>query len=452
MPYTAPTLATAITALASRLHDPAHVHWLEAELSAYIREALRTWNAWTAHWRDQGAFDTVIAQPFYDLPTELPTLRGYTLTNWALVSDIQYALMEPAAPGGTWTGTDQFTLEQISGAIQASRDQFLTETGAVLTRSVTTYAAPPASGRIALDESVVSVRRAAWRPTATALLRPLMRTDEWAGTHYQVSWGTSTQPPSAYSVSVTPPLELQLMPKPAAGGDLDLVAIQMGATIDPLVETALGIPDDFAWVVKYGALAELLSNDGLAYDPLRAAYCQQRWEAGIDMARSAAVVLNVQIGTEAGGTLPVTTSGLSAADTYSPLWQLLTGVPRLVLLAGQNLMAMAAPPGGGGPYTVTCDVVRNAPVPTDPTDILQVSQDLYESVLNIAQHLALFKQGVGELELATSLLERAAKDAGIDLQLQQAAQPDRTGAFGQQQADRRSWAEQRTPIPVPVEG
>src|SRR5262245_51909760 len=101
------------------------VHWSGDELAAYLREALRTWNAWTAHFRDQGSFQTVMAEPFYDLPTELPTLRGYTVTNWALVADLQYALMEPPAPGGTWTGTDQFTLEQLSNAIQRRRDQFL---------------------------------------------------------------------------------------------------------------------------------------------------------------------------------------------------------------------------------------------------------------------------------------------------------------------------------------
>mgnify|MGYP001581130618 FL=1 len=76
MSYTAPTLATAQTDLASRLNDPSMVRWLQAELTVYLREALRTWNAWTAHFRDQGSFVTTLAEPFYDLPTEIPTQRG----------------------------------------------------------------------------------------------------------------------------------------------------------------------------------------------------------------------------------------------------------------------------------------------------------------------------------------------------------------------------------------
>ena len=104
MPYTAPTLTAARTALAERLNDQGMVRWLSAELDTYIREALRTWNAWTLHFRDQGSFVTVASQAFYDLPTEIAALRGHTLTSEDLVTDLQYALLE--APnglnGGVW--------------------------------------------------------------------------------------------------------------------------------------------------------------------------------------------------------------------------------------------------------------------------------------------------------------------------------------------------------------
>src|SRR5262245_8812169 len=125
MPYTQPTLVQARAALASRLNDPGMVQWVSNELDGYLREALRTWNAWTLTFRDQGSFVTTLAEPFYDLPTQLPLLRAYTVTNWDLVTDLQYALIEPAAPGGTWTGTEQFSLDQLSVAIQRRRDQFL---------------------------------------------------------------------------------------------------------------------------------------------------------------------------------------------------------------------------------------------------------------------------------------------------------------------------------------
>jgi hypothetical protein len=43
-----------------------------------------------------------------------------------LVLDLQYILLEPSA--AVWAGTDQFTLEQVSNAIQRRRDRFR-ETG-----------------------------------------------------------------------------------------------------------------------------------------------------------------------------------------------------------------------------------------------------------------------------------------------------------------------------------
>lgn len=455
MPYTAPTLGQAASALASRLNDSANVRWVLPELYCYIWEALRTWSAWTSHWRDRGTVTTVMNEAFYDLPTELPLLRGQTVTNWDLVTELQYALMEPAAPGGTWTGTDQFTLAQLTSAIQRRRDQFLRETGAVVTRSVTNYPAPPASGRVALDESILIVRRAAWRVTATQLLRPLARTDEWAANAYAIPWPSGANRPRAYSTTATPPLELQIIDPPQTAGDLDLLSINKGAAIDSAVEASLGIPDDWCWVVKFGALADLLQGDGLALDPARAAYCEMRWQQGVTQARNAPVVLAARI-----NDVPCQIGAMTDADQYSPLWQLISGTPRKILLTGGNLIVLWPPPGAtGGPWTVTLDVVRNAPMPQPPpppaetlppgeTEIMQISADVYDTILDYAQHLALFKEGDGQLELAMALLERAARAAGVDLQLQQAQQPGRSPITKQQTQDLDGAAPDQLPATV----
>ena len=443
MPFTTPTLAEAKTALAARLFDPNRVRWVGAELTLYIQEALRTWNAWTAYWRDSATFNTVMLQAFYDLPTVIPTLRGQTLTTWNLVTDLQYALLEPAAAGGTWTGTAQFDLDVLSAAIQRRRDQFLRETGAVLTRTETNYPAPPASGKLDLDEAVLIVRRAAWRPTATQLLQPLIRTTNWAADHYApTTWLTSTQAPSAYATSDVPPITLQIIPPATADGTLDLVSINKGATIDPLVAAPLGVPDDFAWVIKYGALADLLQEDVQALDPQRAQYCEMRWQQGVEMAKRASVVIAGRI-----NDAPCLVNSLNEADRYSPLWQLLAGVPNQLLTAGQTLLA-TWPPANSNAHTVTLDVVRNAPVPSIGTDILQISADVYDSILDIAQHTALFKEGPGTLELAQALIDRAARAAGVELKLQQAKQPERRPALQQTRTDEYATARELDSVPI----
>lgn len=452
MAYTQPSLLDAQTALAARLNDSGYVRWLAPELAAYLREALRTWNCWTGRSRVQSSFTSVANQTFYDLPTEIPSYRGYTVTNWDLVSDIQYALLEPAAPGGTWTGTDQFTLEQISAAIQRRRDQFLRETGIVLTSTSATYAAT-ADGRFDLPEDVSVLRRVQWTPQATTLKATLARTTEWAGTNFQPTWVSSSQAPMAYSVSAVPPLTVQLMPPPSGDGDLATVSINTGAAIDPTVQTVLRIPDDFCWVVKYGALADLLNDDALALDPERAQYCEQRWQQGIDYARRSPVTLAARI-----NNVPVRIAAVSDADSYSPLWDLIPGAPTSVLLTGGNLVALWPPPrtsgsdGAGTQWSVTLDLVRNAPVPTLPDDVLQIGQDVYDTILDIAQHLAVMKEGVGQLQTSLQLLERAARAAGITLKFEQAQEPDRAAIRGQQQQDRRSLPEQLAEVvPIPVE-
>ncbi len=211
-----------------------------------------------------------------------------------------------------------------------------------------------------------------------------------------------------------------------AAGTLDLVSVSKGSAVNPVVSAPLGVPDDWAWVIKFGALADLLQGDGLALDAERAAYCTKRWEQGIQQATSASVVLDGRINDQ-----PVVIASLADADVYSPLWQLLGGSPTMLIIAGQTLLASTPPAGGGGPYTVTLDVVRNAPVPSADGDILEVGQDIYDAILDYTQHLALFKEGAGQLQTAIALLNRAMTVAGIDLDLQQASQPDRRPLMGQ---------------------
>ena len=127
-------------------------------------------------------------------------------------------------------------------------------------------------------------------------------------------------------------------------------------------------------------------------------------------------------------------------------------MPKRLLTTGGNLVASWPPPGGGGPWAFTFDVVRNAPVPTAGVDILQISQDVYDTILDLAQHTALLKEGPGQTEQATALLERAARAAHVDLRIQQAQQPSRAPLMNQQSQDRRgSSQEQRAAVLQPVE-
>ena len=432
--YTTVTLNDAIEDMGSRLYDPGHVHWTVAELTVYIQEALRTYNALTNHFRDQASFSSASPEAFYDLPTVLPTLRAQTYTVGDAVNQLCYHLLEPIPNAGLWVGTEQFSLQDLLSALQEARDTFLFETGIVQTKAILSADPFPASGILELPEDVIAMRRLGWR-TSDGITTLLRRDDQWGLTNYRPDWQTSSaNPPRAYSVSTQPPLKVQLAPISSVGADIDYVSVNRGTTIAPdTLSESLGVPNDWAWVVVFGALGQLLQRDGLALDPLRASYCQQRWDHGVKMARNAAVVLNAFI----GGT-QAQVSSLADADFYSASWPLVPGTPRRVLTAGHTVVALCPPPGvpsGGGDYSVTLQVVRNAPIPTALSDYLQIGPELTNDLLDYAQCLALVKEGPAQIAASKSLLEQFFGLCGTTLDLQFAQQPEEAATDGQTTQD-----------------
>lgn len=396
------TLGDLNSALLTRLGD-ADAFWPSAERVLYLQEALRTWNATAQFYRDRSVFQTVAGTAFYDLSTKLPALLGRTITDTAIVELIEYHLIEPPTPAA-WTGTDQFTLAAVTGAVERRRDQFLLETGIVLTHPAPTVSAP-GTGRVALDGQVIDVRRAAWK-SATGTYTHLWRDDEHNLNAYARGWSVNPDTPAVYSMIATPPWRMQIAPVPADVGELDLLTVQIGATLNPAAGVLLGVPDDFAWVVKWGALADLLGEDGPARDTARAAYCETRWREGISLARLAAGVIQAEINGS-----PVFPCSVNDLDAGYPGWQTSSGAPDVVAAAGLNIIALADVPDGV--YSVTLDVVRNAPIPAVDGDTVTIGREEMDVIVDYAQHLACFKMGGAEFEATVPCYERLLRLAAV---------------------------------------
>jgi hypothetical protein len=439
-------LTHALDTLASRLQDTGNVHWTRLELTRYVTEALRTWNALTQTSMAQGSFPALLGIPFYDLPTQLPALRAYTVTDTYMVGDLEYALMEPPTPTA-WTGTRQYLFGDLVSALEAKRDQFLMETGIVVSRVIQTLGAPvPINGRIPLHPSILTVRRLAYI-TASGAVYPLQRDDEWGTNAYHRPWtqtagtpgGVGGLFPMIYSVGVTPspPLTAQIAPFFGTPGVLDILAVTkaavmggLGPCLDPATGILLGVPDDWTWVVKWGALATLLSQHGVTYDPIRAQYCETRYRHGIQLAINSSVVMAARV-----GNVPVMLSSVSDADAFSRTWQTQTAAPSAVLLSGETVIGVSPPTNAG--VLVTLDVVRNMPIPALGTDCVGVEEDMLEAILCYAQHLALFKEGPDQLQQSMALLDRFFRSAGVTLAIDLVSSPNKTALKGQTQQDER---------------
>jgi hypothetical protein len=417
MPYATTTLGQAVIDVSARLTDPANVRWSSAELQAYIIEAIRTWNALTGHFRDAGAFDTAAATPFYDLKTVCPGICGYTVTDAALVSVIEYHLLEPATPTA-WTGSGQFTLSDVVTALQRRRDQFLLETGMVLTRT-TPIVNPVMGGRVPLDESIITVRRAAFGNSDG--VTSLHREDVWAFNHFARGWvqqpGRPPESPFGYSVGETPPLVLQIVPGLTDRGTLDLVSVSRGTSLNPSGPVLMGVPDDWTWVVKFGALADLLSKDGLAQDPSRAAYCEARWQQGIEIAKTASTIWAARV-----NDIPIDMGPLTESDDFDAGWQGRTGSPVTLLTTTGTLLALSPVPDAV--YGITVDAVRNAPVPASLSDFLQVGPELLDTIYDYVVHLAELKEGAPAVKDSQPLLDRFMREAGVTVAIDFASTPN----------------------------
>lgn len=361
------------------------------------------------YWRERSVVPTVNAQAYYDMPTlaGLVGLFDFTVTIREMVNDLQYALIEPlnAWPPFTWAGTDMFTLEDFVEAIQRRRNQFLLDTACVLKQELLAVGPVPPAGRFDLPESYITVRRAAWR-TVPGVYSTLWREDEWAFNAFQPTWMQTPAKPRSFSISMTPPVMMQLAPVPLDAGTLDLVSVRSGAALDVTANTLLGIPDDFCWVVKYGALADLLSIEGEAYDPERAKYCQQRYEQGVNLARLTPSIMNFQIMDR-----PARIDSIFDWDNFDAGWQNSSGTPTRVAMLGFTMFALKDIPDGV--YGLSFDLLRKAPIPAADGSFVQLGQEQLDTVIDLAEHIARFKQGGAEFSTTLSLFENTMGQARV---------------------------------------
>src|SRR5438309_1064099 len=399
MPYAHTTYTGLKTSLSERLADTAKTFWTDTELGLYLTEALRTFGLLSGFWRARGALRTIANTVFYDITTQTygsPTLQallGSTVTDRDIIQQLQYHLVESASDQTQWLGTEQFIYNDIVKAVQQRLNQFLADTGIVVTRSLVAVASPPI-GRQQLTDTIIDIRRAAWLGASPLnYYVPLWREDERTLTAANQGWSVNPDGPDAYSILGPPPLQLQLSPIPVASGQLELLTVSTGTALNPASSaTALGIPDDLAPAIKWGALADLLGKDGIARDPVRAYYCEQRYQIYVRLARVLPVILHAGL-----NGVPLIPATLQEMDAAEPNWESVTASPfnpvADVIIAAPNLIALNPVPDTL--YSVTLDVVRKTPTYSD-ADQVQIGREQLDAILDYAEHLALFKVGGAE--------------------------------------------------------
>ena len=401
MAYSWLTFAQARQQLAARLADPTNQFWTDAENGLYIVEALQVWNALTFTWKTAFVFTVAAAsKPQWSSLGSLtgsPRLRSVTDT--ALYTLTEYHLLEPAT-GAAWTGTTQFSIADLRTALQRALDEAIQITNCNQT-NLDPIATLPGDLNVPLPDNVLDVPRARWIPRADSGEAPttLMRDDNTGLNYYQpeylqTPWGT----PSQYNVASLPPLVMQVDVPPVNEGAYDLIALISAGTLTPPAATVVPAPNDDAWVLKWGMLADLLTRESEATDDLRAAWCKQQYTSGLKLMTATPWIMQAYI-----NDVPADMVSMTEMDSYRPEWDSAPPDFATIITAGIDFFTVVPDPDND--LSITLNVLANAPVPAADGDFIQCSRDVWDSILDYAQFLAAFKQGGAEFVASTPLFD-----------------------------------------------
>src|SRR5277367_3550314 len=305
--YNYVTLATVEQQLSNRLYDATQQFWPPAELLLYIQEALLTWNALTSYWRGDFTFPSIPLTFWYDLTLQTNSLCPFTITDAQLYTEIQYHLLEPPTGVNPWTGVStQFTADDLIHAVERRRNELLSLTNCTQTRRLV----PAVPGRIQLPDTVFDIRRLAYLPISNGipygtglygaglpyLGTPVWPEDSWGEQSFNRNYTLSPAgTPQCYLQTTQPPISFDTDVPPAFGGQYELLTSESGLAVTAATPTLLGIPDNWAHVIKWGALADLLSKESNAKDSARAEYCNMRYQMGLKLLGEASQLLQMRL-------------------------------------------------------------------------------------------------------------------------------------------------------------
>lgn len=204
-----------------------------------------------------------------------------TMTDQDFLEQLQYVMLEPPDGGQSWP-SDLWSRDEVIDYVNERQDAFVKATH-IRVESVTIPLVIGTS-RYTLPANWVATVRVYYQPTV-GQKKALTKSSGWEADHGIPTWPTQATP-KLYMDAETPTLTLQIAPTPDAAGSLELIYVANCDPIDGDGVFSMTVADEFIPTLKYGALADMFSKIGRAHDPSRAAYCQQRFDLGVDIART----------------------------------------------------------------------------------------------------------------------------------------------------------------------
>lgn len=200
-----------------------------------------------------------------------------------ILNDSIYRLLENGNSDAAGTLlTSMFSIQEIVDSMNRVQQAFLLETGAIVTR--TTIAGIVGKPKYDLPADSIRPRRLTWNDASDSLTRVLTQTDTWDLDTGADHWPSDRDIPIAWWETTLPQQVVAVAKTPTNAGTIGLLYVALATTLTG-AGIAFTVPDDFTPYILWGTLSELFSSDGPAFDPVRATYCDQRFQEGIELAR-----------------------------------------------------------------------------------------------------------------------------------------------------------------------
>lgn len=203
------------------------------------------------------------------------------MTDQELLDDLQRLVIEPPDLGATWP-SGLWTRAEILGYANQRQDRYLKAT--LIQTSWLDSPLVPGQSQQDLPDGWLATRNAfvGDGSTTSTPLSPVSRRE---ADSLLPSWQTTPGTSQWYLTEEWATRQISLVPVPAVGGVLHLYAALVGATLDG-TGIWLTVPDECVPYLTYGVLADMFGKQGRAYDGPRAAYCEERFEEGIQLGRA----------------------------------------------------------------------------------------------------------------------------------------------------------------------
>ena len=193
-----------------------------------------------------------------------------------ILEEIQRHFLESTIDeGATWS---LWTQAEVLKYLNDRLKRFYIETGVIRKRQLFSAS----SRTVALPSDVMEVRRIIWWSSSN-VPSPLTREDKWALDNGFPGWRTETGTPIAYVEEPQTSRSITLYPY-TTGGSIEVCYVPYPETI-PSGCAAMPIPAMFSHIIKYGVMADMLAKEGEANDNERSKFFQERWEAGLQLAK-----------------------------------------------------------------------------------------------------------------------------------------------------------------------